>query len=308
MDLNKALDILEIDKKIYGTELSLQIKKQYHKLALQYHPDKNGNSHESCEKFKEIGEAYEYAKSMVEDSMEEESNEKRENTAKEYGNLLKTFIESIFKSEKTEYVMNMIMEIVIGCKKITWQLFESLDKESTLHVYSFLSKYKNILYIREDILEAIKEITLKKYAKDEVYILNPSLDDLLENRVYKLEVREKIYYVPLWHDEVYFDDDMEKEKKEIIVKCIPELPNHMYINDNQDIIINLEIPFTFSLLEEKSKVVFVGKKSFEIFFHELCIQRSQLYVFHRCGISKVFEKDIYNIEERAAIVFRIVFT
>jgi len=315
MNLNKALDILEINMKdpIKNKELSLYIKKQYHTLALQHHPDKNGNSVESCEKFKEIVEAYEYAKREIQYTQEQEEQEEERNnyTVNDYTSLLKKFIEDLLKSEKTEYVMNMITEIVTGCKKITWKLFESLDKESTLHIYSFLSKYKNILYIHQDTLDAIKEIVIKKYANDEVYILNPSLEDLLENMVYKLQVREKVYYVPLWHDEVYFDDeftDGEEEKKEIIVKCIPELPDTISINDNQDIIVDIEIPFDVSLLEQKSKVILLGKKTFEIPFNKLSLQRSQLFILHHCGISKVFEKDIYNVEERGSIIFKIVFT
>lgn len=35
-----------------------EIKKVYRKLAMQYHPDRNGGSHDSEERLKEINEAY----------------------------------------------------------------------------------------------------------------------------------------------------------------------------------------------------------------------------------------------------------
>ena len=47
-------DVLEINP---DAEL-IDIKKAYRKLALKWHPDRNGGSQESTEKFKKIGEAY----------------------------------------------------------------------------------------------------------------------------------------------------------------------------------------------------------------------------------------------------------
>lgn len=46
--------VLEIEKNAKDNE----IKKAYHKLARKYHPDRNKNSKESEEKFKEVNEAY----------------------------------------------------------------------------------------------------------------------------------------------------------------------------------------------------------------------------------------------------------
>jgi DnaJ-class molecular chaperone len=48
-------NILEVQE----TASSDEIKKAYRKLSMQYHPDKNGNSQESTEKFQKIAEAYE---------------------------------------------------------------------------------------------------------------------------------------------------------------------------------------------------------------------------------------------------------
>ena len=55
MNYKKAFEILEIDTiNTNNNDITIElIKKKYHKLALQNHPDKNGNTYESNEQFKE---------------------------------------------------------------------------------------------------------------------------------------------------------------------------------------------------------------------------------------------------------------
>lgn len=64
MNYQEAFEILEIDTTdTRYNEISLiYVKNKYHKMALQNHPDKNGNTLESNEKFQKINEAYHYLK------------------------------------------------------------------------------------------------------------------------------------------------------------------------------------------------------------------------------------------------------
>ena len=55
--------------------------------------------------------------------------------------------------------------------------------------------------------------------EDNVIILNPTLEDLLKGNIYKLDIFEKEFYIPLWHQELYYDI----KGRDLIVKIIPEL-------------------------------------------------------------------------------------
>ena len=63
-------------------------------------------------------------------------------------------------------------------------------------------------------------------------------DDLFDDNIYKLIVEDKIYLVPLWHNEIYFDGD----GYDIIVYCVPIIDN-VTIDENNNIYYELNIHF-----------------------------------------------------------------
>jgi len=291
MDIQKAFEILEIN----SVDISLEkLKKKYHKLALKYHPDKNGNTIESTQKFQKINDAYFYVKSEIEKDASGSASNAFNNfntstnfttsNAFSYANILNMFMENIFKegaSTIDKTLLNNIIHIILnGCTQISLKLFETMDKERSIEIYTFLSKYKNILYISQDIINSIRDIIVEKYKNDEVYILNPSIDDLLDDNIYKLKIDDSTYFVPLWNSEVYFDGS----GCDIIVKCVPELPSNITIDDNNILYVDLELPFNMGLFDREKIEFQVGKKTYHINHTKLKLKKNQTYFIPNEGV------------------------
>ena len=273
------------------------LKRKYRRLALQFHPDKNGNSVESAENFKLIHDAYEYLQMHIDSQTHDETPVASE-AGDDYTTMLQRFIESIIQSPN---MSEIIKEIVMnGCKKMSARLFENMSKDTSMELLSFISKHRNILHIDQDTIQQVREIILEKYKNDQIYILNPSLDDLLENNVYKLDIDGKIYLVPLWHSEVYFDGS----GCDIIVQCIPDLPANMYIDENNGLHVNINAPFTISLLDSPVVLFKLGKQTFPL---QVQFKRTQTCYIHNQGISVIDENNMYNIFPKGGVYVKIAF-
>jgi curved DNA-binding protein CbpA len=309
MNYKTAFEILEIDmsEKKYS-DINLEyLKKQYHKLALQNHPDKNGNTKESKEKFQAINEAYEYLKREINFN---EQGEKSTTTSTVYVDILQSFLSEIFAGKYNDKFYEIIKNIII--KKIPNKLFKELNKEMAFDIYNFLSKHKNILHINQEILDSLMEIVKKKYEDVmEYYKLNPNIDDLFENNVYKLYVNEQLFLVPLWHNELYFESSESNNFKEIVVSCEPELSENIKIDDNNNLIVKIkfclnELP---NLIKNDEKISFnIGKKNFSIPVNKLYMKTNQYYRIKNEGLSKINENDIYDVSTKSDIIVNITLT
>jgi hypothetical protein len=308
MNYKDAFDILEIDFiDIKYDEVSLDfLKKQYRKLALKHHPDKNGNTIESTEKFKRINEAYNYLKREMKIQKPEYyvDPEDEYNDQSIYLNVLKNFIQSVLESKYTDIIFSIISDILISGKQISLKIFQDLDKDTVLHIYNFLSKYRHTIHISNELIDKVRDIVLSKYDNVEIYRLNPSINDLMDNNFYKLYVDNKLYLVPLWHNESYYDGS----GCEIIVICEPELPDGMKLDDDNNLYIETEISayndLPDMLINNQDISVDIGNKFLSIPLSNLYMKKEQYYRFRRQGISKV-KKDIYNINDKSDIIVKV---
>jgi len=312
MDYKKALEILEIDVTIvqYNNITLDYLKKQYRKLALKNHPDKNGNTPESNQKFQQINEAYSYLKREIKHLKPEDfvndidTDNDKDETTDAYFDILKKFMKSVLEGNYSELILKAVNDIVYGAKKISLKLFDGLDKDISLGIYTFLSKHRSMLHLSQEILEEIRQIVLQKYDNVQIYKLNPNINDLFNNNVYKLYHNDKLFLVPLWYNESYF----EGTDCEIIVVCEPELPEDVQIDDDNNIYIETEIRAVNDLpdliINNLNIVVNIGFKEFIIPIAELSMKREQYYRIKNQGLSKI-KNDIYDVTEKADIIIKI---
>lgn len=306
MDYKLAFEILEINPTKYE-ELTLKsLKKRYRILALKYHPDKNNNTEESNEHFKKINEAYNYLRRDF-DSFEFDE-EKEEETIDEsqtiYLNVLKNFIKSVMDGNYIDIIAKIVNDILNKGKQISLKIFEDLDKDTALNVFIFLSRYKTLLYIRDELLENVKQLVIQKYDNVEIYKLNPSLDDIINNKFYKLYVKEQLFLVPLWHNVSQFDSS----GCEIITICEPHLPKGTIIDDDNNIITELDFNLNLDIRDMLSRNIDItisfGYEKFNIPLSELRIQSEQYYYFKGKGLVNI-KKDLYDLSDRSDVIFKI---
>ena len=317
MNIQIALNLLDI-KDIELTNLTTEyVKRKYHKMALRWHPDKNGNTSDATKRFQRINEAHTYlSKELTKDNSNifedfvSSSDSKDEKNM--YTSLLSVFISNILKTETNvmkQVLTKIIKDIVInGYKVISMKLIEELDKDKSIELYNFLCKYKNLLHINNDTLELVSSLIKEKYKNDSVYVLNPSIDDLFENNIYKLYVNGLLFLVPLWHTEMYFDDTLGND---IIVICRPELSEHISIDENNNIHYNLLVPFEKDMIINQSLkddlIINIGKRDFKIPLNKLYIKEEQIYTLKGQGITKIIEDDVYNVSCKCDIIVKVTF-
>ena len=235
--IRTALDVLALDPN-YSRE---ELVRQYRLESLKHHPDKNNNSPESTTRFQQINEAYCVLLNQLaidsggggDDADGDGVSSSTHPTGSfSYMNIFTYFVRAKF--DNNAGVEEALLHIISNNYT---KLFDKLDKATAVQIYEFMHEYANILYLRSEDLERMRAIVVEKMKADNIIFLNPTLQDLLDKKIYKLEYEGQTFLVPLWHNEIYYALDNDRE---LIVKCVIEdLPEHIFVDEHNNMTINV---------------------------------------------------------------------
>ena len=175
---------------------------------MKHHPDKNNNSEESCEKFKEINNAYlclyNLSVSLGSHASHVDSGDEDSTGAESYMSIFRIFTQSLLQKmytnishENAKITMDMILKIIVDdCHELSLKMFEDLNKDVAYNVYEIITTYYKIFHISDEKMALFEQIMRDKMALDNLVVISVSLDDLFgENNIYVLDHDNKKYYL-----------------------------------------------------------------------------------------------------------------
>ena len=292
MNDKKARSILGINKDEKLTEEL--IKKKYRNNALKYHPDKN-KSKDSNDKFLEVKNAHDYLNDKLGVGIKTNS----------YSELLYDFLKEHIQMKNTNTSAN-ILNIII--EKLTdkyeekmMNILENIDKGILMELYKIIMSNGAIFgHIDKSIIEKLKNIIDDRSRNDEVIILNPTIDDLLEFNVYKCCIHGKQLIIPLWNRELVYDISCS----DVYIKCNPVLHDNYFIDEYNNI--HVKVALTISDIWNKTiHEVKVGKKVFELKIEELKMKKYQTLTLKNRGMPRINGKQIYDVSALGDVVIHI---
>ena len=287
-----------------------ELKKKYRIAALKYHPDKHFNSDDSKAKFQEINEAYLFlcgkydADINKSKRVDNEDNEQEEHC---YSELFSNFINSLMKDfSKTKVIeVNIIIQVLMNkCISITSTIFDNIDKKGNIEV----RPGDTVLDIGGERLNKIISLIKNKLQMNDVIIIRPTISELFDvNNIQVVEHENKTYYVPLWHTELYYSisNDQQKEQRELIVKCIPKLPEYVYIDEANNIYVDVRTRVENLFNQTTLAITLTDSVSFDIPVNTLQFKTNQTITLTKCGIPIINTENIYDVSERMNIIVHL---
>lgn len=311
MNYKKACECLEIE--FHDNIIDeLKLKRQYRLKALLYHPDKN-NSADAVSCFQEVQESYEYLmkyQGYMESENDIDSFEDDCECEQMFSNIDKngykwalfSFLKNILNKDiQNNLLYTIIQRISSICESSALDTLEKIDKTMLIKIYDILKKYKDAFHFTEEFIIKIENIISVKMKNDECIILNPTLDDLFKNNLYRLTINKNYYCIPLWHHELVYDNS----GSDIYVKCNPMLPENIEIDNKNNIHVFVEYKIS-EIWNKKTIDLYLTKENqIKITVNLLKLVEEQSIMFSNMGISKINTENVYDYSRRGDIIVHL---
>jgi len=300
--------------------------------ALMYHPDKN-REEGAVAHFQEIQSAYEVllpyttSESSLDQDQDQDQDLMQENNT--YDVILKYFMGSL-QTTYSDSMKEMVEKMLSVCEKQAIQILEKIEGVRFQTVYTILTKYRHVFLLSPEFyveMEKMRE-DKRRLGSIEIITLTPRIEDVFANMVYKLVRNEETYFVPLWHQEMVFEESAlaeESTRKEFMVRCIPDfsclwekkwdLPiielRETWIDDENNV--HLQMVFSIHALWECAQ----GKKEIVVFFSEtkwVCFLPENIFIlaegeqvlrWRKEGISRI-SNNICDVSRKSDLVLHVL--
>ena len=306
MNLKDARTMLGVSCDCSLTELN----KRYRIMALKLHPDKNGDTPEATAAFQELNDAYH----MLLSNCSNEANDSNDEAKEPYANIFMNFMKSLFKDKvnckkenQNQVLLDLLHRIVHDYASASVNsALDSLDPSVLFQLYETLEQYNSAVSMDAGIFEEITRIIREKMQKNNIVILKPSLKDVIQNNISVLQYEGQTFYVPLWHSELHY---RVSDEKQLIVKCMPVLPDHMSIDANNELHIDVRVDIKelLNLSPGVLRVPLYDSECVELQVRELHIKSRQTIILqnNNYGISLICANDIYDVSNKAPVCVHV---
>ena len=319
MNHQRALEILEIAENEPYDEA--KVKKQYHRMALKFHPDKNKNMDTAVTKFQDINAAYQFLSL---------TNGSPINETSDYKTILLSFLRTILKNEVQYRFIYSVIELVQKlCISRIREIFDKIDRIVLYKIYYVLDKHRDILHLSDEIMTAIYDYlttnqhteepddsldpsldTIKENDEMEYVVLLPSLEKILLDNVYVFHKHGVKYIIPLWIEELVYEQ--EDHHKDLCIMCVPKLDADTEMIDADN---NLHIWRMWNIAEiwrekKNDKVTLEVRPTvkYEIDLNAVKMVPKQEIILYGKGIAKMNDDNVYDVSVRGDIILHLTLT
>jgi len=309
MNIKDARTMLGVSRDCSLTELN----KRYRIMALKLHPDKNGDAPDATVAFQRLNEAYRMLLPGAPPDINKtnDSNDEANADNDTYSIMFMNFMKSLFKRKDreesacvNEVLLDLLHRIVHDYASASVNAaLDSLDPSVLFQLYETLEQYNSAVSMDARIFEEITRILREKMQNNNIIILKPSLKDIIQNNISVVKVEGQTFYVPLWHSELHY----RIGEKQLVVKCMPDLPEHMSIDANNELHVDVRADIKDLLISGVLRIPLYDSECLELLVKELHIVSKQTLVLrnNKHGISLICSDNIYDVNSKAPICVHV---